>query len=206
MKRGVWSAPAVERAASTLLASLPANYRSVVDFQLLTRESGSVRHDLPIWVSTPNVIQWSESYGPVKRSEVPGVQGAFVLSHVLAVDECEQILRLSEAMGYTEDAPVSLGRNVRRNENCVWLADDSLWRPIWRRIAEHMPPIVDGGAPVGLNQRWRLYKYGPDDIFRLHTDGSWPGSQADPDGGAVVRDAPTVAVFIFHPASKAVRL
>ena len=58
MKRSVWSAPAVERAATTLLASLPATYRSSVDFQLLTRESGSVRHDLPIWVSTPNIIQW----------------------------------------------------------------------------------------------------------------------------------------------------
>ena len=74
------------------------------DFQLLTRESGSVRHDLPIWVSTPHVIRWSDAYGPVQRHDVPGVQGAFVLSNVLAVDECEQILRLSEAMGYTEDA------------------------------------------------------------------------------------------------------
>ena len=55
----------------------------------------------------------SESYGPIEKLDVPGVQGAFVLSNVLAVDECEQILRLSEAMGYTEDAPVSLGRNVR---------------------------------------------------------------------------------------------
>ena len=64
-----------------------------------------VRHDLPVWVSTPHVIRWSDVYGPVQRHEVPGVQGAFVLSNVLAVDECEQILRLSEAMGYTEDAP-----------------------------------------------------------------------------------------------------
>ena len=55
----MWTAPAVERAAATLLASLPATYRPAVDFQLLTRESGSVRHDLPIWVSTPHVIRWS---------------------------------------------------------------------------------------------------------------------------------------------------
>ena len=105
MKRSVWTAPAVERAAATLLASLPATYRPAVDFQLLTRESGSVRHDLPIWVSTPHIIRWSDAYGPVQRHDVPGVQGAFVLSNVLAVDECEQILRLSEAMGYTEHAP-----------------------------------------------------------------------------------------------------
>ena len=145
---------------------------------------------LALTLSLTLILTRSESYGPVERHDVPGVQGAFVLSNVLAVDECEQILRLSEAMGYTEDAPVSLGRNVRRNENCVWLADDSLWLPIWRRIAAHMPPNPDphGGAPVGLNQRWRLYKYGPDDIFRLHTDGSWPGSQAHPAGGAVVRE------------------
>ena len=58
---------------------------------------------------------------------------------------------------YTEDAPVSLGRNVRQNENCVWLADDSLWRPIWRRIAAHMPPLVKGGAPAGCPPGcWRL--------------------------------------------------
>ena len=105
MKRSVWTAPAVERAAATLLASLPATYRPAVDFQLLTRESGSVRHDLPIWVSTPGTLRWSEAHGPVQRTDVPGVQGAFVLSNVLAVDECEQILRLSEAMGYTGDAP-----------------------------------------------------------------------------------------------------
>ena len=104
MKRSMWTAPAVERAAATLLASLPATYRPAVDFQLLTRESGSVRHDLPIWVSTPHVIRWSDAYGPVQRHDVPGVQGAFVLSNVLAVDECEQILRLSEAMGYAPDA------------------------------------------------------------------------------------------------------
>ena len=107
MKRSVWSAPAVERVASTLLAaSLPATYRQAADFQLLTRESGSVRQDLPIWVSTPDIIQWSESYGPVERRDVPGVQGAFVLSHVLAAEECEQILRLSEAMGFTSMSTV----------------------------------------------------------------------------------------------------
>ena len=69
-------------------------------------------------------------------------------------------------MGYTPDAPVSLGRNVRRNENCVVIADDTLWRPIWERVRAFMPREVDGGAPAGLNQRWRLYKYGETDVFR----------------------------------------
>ena len=190
LAKSIWSAPAVERLASTLLpAALPSKYLKNQDFQLLTRESGSERRDLPIWVSTPETIRWSETFGPVARTEVPGVQGAFVLSNVLSVEECTQLLQLSEAMGYTEDAPVSLGRHIRRNENCVWLADDSLWQPIWRRVAEHMPPRVEGGAPAGLNQRWRLYKYGTSDVFKIHSDGSWPGSKADVANGVVVRDA-----------------
>ena len=41
---------------------------------------------------------------------------------------------------------------------------------------------MDGGAVCGLNARWRLYKYNPSDIFRAHTDGSWPGSGFTPDG------------------------
>ena len=71
----------------------------------------------------------------------------------------------------------------------MWLADDSLWLPIWRRVAEHMPPRVEGGTPVGLNERWRLYKYGTNDVFKIHADGSWPGSKADLTNGGVTRDA-----------------
>ena len=112
--KSIWTAPTVERLASTLLPTLPSKYLKDRDFQLLSRESGSERRDLPIWVSTPHTIRWSDTFGPVARTDVPGVQGAFVLSNVLSVEECTQLLRLSEAMGYTEDAPVSLGRHIRR--------------------------------------------------------------------------------------------
>ena len=124
---------------------------------------------------------------------VPGVPGAFVLSNVLSNSECDSIAALSEAMGYTEDAPVSLGRRIRHNENCVIIADDTLWRPIWARVRSHMPPTVDHPAgicktPVGLNQRWRLYKYAQQDVFKMHTDGSWPGSGIEPRSGRLIRD------------------
>ena len=95
-------------------------------------------------------------------------------------------------MGFTEDAPVSLGRRIRHNKSCVWIADETLLLPIWRRIAQHMPPRVAGGDPAGLNGRWRLYRYGVDDVFRLHTDAAWPGSKAGESKageGVVVRDA-----------------
>jgi len=91
-------------------------------------------------------------------------------AHSLVRSRAPEIVALSEAMGYTEDAPVSLGRDVRRNENCVWVVDQpTLNQPIFERCAALLPRTLelatrDGGVarigPVaGLNQRWRLYKY-----------------------------------------------
>ncbi|EOD21447.1 hypothetical protein EMIHUDRAFT_241213 [Emiliania huxleyi CCMP1516] len=186
MLRSVWSAPHVAAAAASLHRGR-IEYQRGRHFELLAREPGSERPDLPIWVSSPHAIEYEPAAGPVVKHEVPGVRGAFVLSNVLSLRESEQLLRMSEAMGYTEDAPVSLGRRIRRNSNCVWIADDSVWLPVWRRIAPHLPPEAGGGRPAGLNQRWRLYRYGESDVFRLHTDGSWPGSAAG--DGRVTRDA-----------------
>ena len=188
--RSSWTAPSVERAVAAAAALLAGPYIADRDFRLVTREPGSVRRDLPIWESTPGVVRFdADGWGPVQRDDVPDVPGAFVLSNILSSDECEQLLGLSSAMGWTEDAPVSLGRQIRQNENCVWIADDSLWAPIWTRLAPHMPVDPERGAAVGLNQRWRLYRYdgANEDVFRMHTDGDWPGSAVV--NGKLVRDA-----------------
>ena len=188
-----WSPPAVERAVAALVATATSyKYKAGEHFHLVTREAGSERHDLPIWATAPGALAMDDSgWGPVKRTDVAGVPGAFVLSNVLTDSECDRIAAISEDMGYTEDAPVSLSRSVRRNENCVVIADDSLWKPIWRRVRGSMPaaishPAGECSTPLGLNQRWRLYKYGEEDIFRMHTDGSWPGSGLV--NGKLVRD------------------
>lgn len=39
-----------------------------------------------------------------------------------------------------------------------------------------LPLEVAGGAVAGLNGRFRLYKYDVNDVFKPHTDGSWPGT------------------------------
>ena len=189
-----WSPPNVERAIATALAALPT-FQIGEHFRLVTHESGSERDDLPIWAPSPNAISFSSNgWGPIQKTEIDGVPGAFVLSHIISDAEADAIAALSEAAGYTEDAPVSLGRHIRHNENCVIIADDSLWVPIWERVRAYMPapvehPLGPCAKPVGLNQRWRLYRYGVEDVFKMHTDGSWPGSALDPSGKRVVRDA-----------------
>jgi hypothetical protein len=60
--------------------------------------------------------------------------GGLLLPSVLTSGECAQLMVAVESMGFTEDAPVSLGRHIRHNENHVWIADESLVDPIFARI------------------------------------------------------------------------
>mmetsp|Transcript_2378 Transcript_2378/g.4003 ORF Transcript_2378/g.4003 Transcript_2378/m.4003 type:complete len:322 (-) Transcript_2378:82-1047(-) len=178
--RTEWTAPVVEPV-------LPTNQvcsKQVPEddtFALLTTEPAASSEQLvkvpqPVWLAKPNALVLSHTWGPVVKSEIDGVPGAFALSNVLTAGECAQIVALTEAMGYTIDAPSSMGKQIRSNGTCVWLAEHSLCDAVYRRIAEHLPVDVHGDRPVGLNRRWRLYRYEPGDSFGLHRDGSWPGS------------------------------
>ena len=164
------------------------------DFWIVARQSGSVSHDIPIFAAREGAItlRRRDELNTTRRDFAEGI---FLLEHVLHDDECDAIVALSSRMGYTEDAPVSLGRDVRRNENCVWIVDDTLCDGVFQRAVDFLPPQIilqthDGkdvviGPPCGLNRRWRLYKYGPGDTFKFHTDGAWPGSGLDSDGNLV---------------------
>lgn len=162
-------------------------------FKVLHFESGTERDDLPIFVATQEAAeklldsetqQCGANHDPKQQSETTVeevVDGVFILHNVLSSNESNRILNVSLEMGYQPDAPVNLGRNVRRNENCVWIMNNNVNRAIFERVSHLLPnPIVfEGhslGGPLGLNRRWRLYKYSPGDFFLQHTDGAWPGS------------------------------
>ena len=42
-----------------------------------------------------------------------------------------------------------------------------------RRVCKE---IFYGKKTLGINKRFRFYKYSEGDFFKLHSDGSWPGS------------------------------
>lgn len=96
-----------------------------------------------------------------------------------------------EELGYTEDAAVSLPRSVRHNWNLVWIADDTTQEILWNRckhlIYDKTGTHFQNKQPLGLNGRFRSYKYSPNDFFKLHSDGSWVGTRVL--NGTVVPDA-----------------
>eukprot|EP00927_Polykrikos_kofoidii_P063351 TRINITY_DN58160_c0_g1_i1.p1 TRINITY_DN58160_c0_g1~~TRINITY_DN58160_c0_g1_i1.p1 ORF type:complete len:285 (+),score=34.24 TRINITY_DN58160_c0_g1_i1:264-1118(+) len=183
-------------------STLP-DYEQGTHFSVVQLESGSQRCDLPIFTTVLGAVELDADTerGPVSHMKAEGVPGGFVIKDVLTPRECDRLVKLAETMGYTEDAPVSLARHIRQNENCVWIADTELCNAIFERCRPHFPTEVQGGQVCGLNARWRLYKYNPDDVFRVHTDGSWPGSGIDADGRLVqdiFRDRWSQLTIVFY--------
>lgn len=157
------------------------------DFYVVAEEPGAEHPALPTWANeNANPIALEEdlradSRAKVERVEVEDVPGTFQLLNVLSRDECLRFIELTESLGYLPDAAVSLPRSVRHNHNTTWVVDEQTDAIIWRRCEDFAN--VDRGffadkKALGLNARFRFYRYESGDFFKPHTDGAWPGSRA----------------------------
>jgi len=152
------------------------------DFYIVAREPGAEHPAIPTWASdslNPTGLGAGVSTN-IERVEVEQVPGGFQLMNVLSASECQQIIGLTESLGYLPDAAVSLPRSVRHNYSLTLIADDLTTDIIWRRCQPLMninPEIFDNKLALGLNARFRFYRYQAGDYFSPHTDGAWPGSR-----------------------------
>ena len=152
------------------------------DFYIVAHEAGAENPAIPTWASrVDNPARLAQaSDRPVRRREIGAVPGAFQLLNLLGAEECQRLRALSEDCGYLGDAAVSLGRDIRHNDSFTWIADDETCDIIWRRCREllHDDSAYNAGKQVvGINARFRFYRYGVGDYFAPHTDGAWPGSR-----------------------------
>ena len=151
-------------------------------FYIVAREAGAQNPSLPTWANTKeNEINLDENLKPnIKRIDLDDVPGTFQLLNVFTAQECEDFIKQTEELGYLEDAAVSLPRSVRHNDNITWVVDDLTHDIIWNRCKDYMidnKEIFYGKKTLGINKRFRFYKYSEGDFFKLHSDGSWPGSR-----------------------------
>ncbi|EPJ44762.1 MAG: hypothetical protein OFPII_32390 [Osedax symbiont Rs1] len=152
------------------------------DYFVVAYEAGAEHPALPTWANNKaNIAKLSVS-SPLKvtKRNISPVPGAFQLLNVFAKDECDRLITLSESMGYLADAAVSLPRDVRHNDSLTWVVDSQTDSIIWDRIKHLMVDdqgIFHGKLSLGLNARFRFYRYQKEDYFKPHSDGSWPGSR-----------------------------
>mmetsp|Transcript_99922 Transcript_99922/g.312157 ORF Transcript_99922/g.312157 Transcript_99922/m.312157 type:complete len:732 (+) Transcript_99922:30-2225(+) len=140
--------------------------------------------DLDIYTCARDTLPLSSPPpSPVARHDVPGVDGAFVLSDVLSARECETLREVSEAIGYRPDVPLSSALDERA-QNVVIMASEEQNDVIFSRVRGSLPQELGGDRLIGLNRRWRLYRYAEGNLYRKHLDGSWPssGTRSGPGG------------------------
>jgi len=98
---------------------------------------------------------------------------AVVLDNVFTEAECNEMIRMTEEIGY-EEALVG-GAQVRvetqrNNWRCI-LDDKTLAEKIYQKLKDYIPPEWLGSKAVGLNERLRFLKYKPGEYFKPHNDG-----------------------------------
>ena len=68
---------------------------------------------------------------------------------------------------------------ITKNTQVNWLLHERMEAAIWARVVDALPDYAAKVAPdapaLGLNARFRCYRYSAGDYFLPHTDGSWPG-------------------------------
>ena len=89
--------------------------------------------------------------------------------------ECAAWITWGEAQGF-EEAPVTTGhgpemRKDIRNNSRVMADLPELAEGLWQRLRGVVPADWEGRAPVGVNERLRLYRYDPGQRFAAHFDG-----------------------------------
>jgi predicted 2-oxoglutarate/Fe(II)-dependent dioxygenase YbiX len=108
---------------------------------------------------------------------IPFPQSILTIPDVLSPAECADHIMRAERTGF-EAAPiitfqgVMVDETVRNNERVI-VDDDSLAAFFWPRLRDHVPAFLDGCQVIGLNERFRYYRYKPGQKFALHRDGAF---------------------------------
>ena len=149
------------------------------DFFVLAHERGHEVDALPLWAGArPDLVQFDGDPPPGERVDLFDLPGVFQLHNVLSPAECRQFRLITDTLGYHTDAPVSLPHSVRHMANLNWVVDDQICEAVFARCQPQLTDHIGGAPSLGLNARFRFYRYQAGDYFKPHTDGSWPGSRA----------------------------
>jgi predicted 2-oxoglutarate/Fe(II)-dependent dioxygenase YbiX len=99
----------------------------------------------------------------------------FTITDFLTAEECERYIALAEREGFG-DAPINtlfgpvIEKEIRNNERVI-LDDPALAQEIWDRCKDYVPGVLAGFRALGINERFRFYRYDPGQAFRWHRDG-----------------------------------
>ncbi len=104
-------------------------------------------------------------------------EGVHLIPDLLTSDECQEYIAFTEAKGY-EAAPITTAQgfvmrpDIRNNARVI-VDDAERAEALWQRSRNEIPWFCHGRQVVGLNERFRFYRYDPGERFAPHRDGAF---------------------------------
>jgi predicted 2-oxoglutarate/Fe(II)-dependent dioxygenase YbiX len=109
--------------------------------------------------------------------------GIYTVPDCLNAEECTFHISASEQVGYqaaTINTRKGSVRDVDVRDNDRLISDDvKLATVLWLRLRDRLPPFLDGRQAVGLNERFRFYRYQHGQRFAGHVDGVYRRSNGE---------------------------
>jgi predicted 2-oxoglutarate/Fe(II)-dependent dioxygenase YbiX len=101
----------------------------------------------------------------------------FIVAEVLSPEKCAALIARAEEIGFEEATLTSPEGPVRveavRDNDRVIVDDEALAAELWELLEELVPVQVEGMRAVGINERFRFYRYEPGQQFDWHQDHSF---------------------------------
>jgi len=107
----------------------------------------------------------------------------WTIEDFLSEQECQELIHFSELQGY-EAATLSLKegpkmmKGVRNNYRLIY-SDEKLAEKYWQRLVDFCPAQLEDCSVVGLNERFRFYKYEDLQRFKRHIDGRFQRNEQE---------------------------
>eukprot|EP01047_Picozoa_sp_COSAG01_P001229 COSAG01_NODE_26_length_36857_cov_31.426166_34_plen_353_part_00 len=137
------------------------------------------------WVEpsrTPSLTDAPPTQAVTRHDCCAGVlRDTFELHDVLSRAECDAIVRLADGVGFQRPkcggGIGSQASTLPPPDRFVWVTDTAWCGCVYARLEQCLPQSIRGRRPVGINPRWRLYKYEPGFALLRHQDRSFKAVQ-----------------------------
>ena len=98
-------------------------------------------------------------------------------------EECKGFIDFSEKQGYEESLIRSkegdvMNKEIRDNDRVIW-DNPQIAEQLWQLIKDMVPADIEGYEPIGLNERFRFYRYKDGQQFKPHVDGPFKRSETE---------------------------
>jgi predicted 2-oxoglutarate/Fe(II)-dependent dioxygenase YbiX len=110
-------------------------------------------------------------------------ENVFTVAGLLTAEECHDLIARGESIGFERAAVrTAAGPQMRpgiRDNDRAEFTDPTLAVALWERCRAFVPPELEGGAAVGLDENFRFYRYDVGQRFKRHKDGVVERSAAE---------------------------